>query len=57
MMPAVQARRRAWAAVIRPPVSRVQTPALSRSARSWSRVIVTTTVAEQPPVFGSLSAG
>ena len=37
MMPAVQARRRASAAVIWPPVSRSQTPAVSRSARSWSR--------------------
>ena len=53
MIPAEQASRRASGAEMWPPVSRVQTPAASRSARSWSRVMVTTTVAPQPPVFGS----
>ena len=57
MIPAVQARRRASAAEMRPPVSRVQTPAWSRSASSCSRVMVTTTVAEQPPVLGRSLGG
>ena len=54
MMPAEQASRRASAAEMRPPVSRVHTPAASRSASSCSRVMVTTTVAPQPPVLGSV---
>ena len=53
MMPAWQATRRASAAEMSPPVSIVHTPAASRSATSWSRVIVTTTVAPTPPAVGS----
>ncbi len=55
--PPLQASRRASAAEIRPPVSRVQAPASSRRPRSWSSVIVTTTVAVQPPVRGRALAG
>ena len=52
MMLAAQARRRASAAVIWPPVSRVATPAAFRSASSWSNVMMTTMVVEQPPGLG-----
>ena len=53
MIQAEHARRRASVAEMRPPESRVQTPAASRSASSCSRVMVTTTVAQQPPVIGN----
>ncbi len=56
MIPARQARRRASAAEMRAPVSRVHTPADSRSASSCSSLMVTTTVAPQPPAFGRSSA-
>ena len=57
MIPVVQARRRAWAAEIWSPVSGVHIPAAFRSASSWSRVVVTTMVAEQPPAVGREVAG
>ncbi len=57
MIPAAQARRRASAAVIWPPVSRVATPAALRSASSCSNVMVTTMVAEHPPAWGGTWRG
>ena len=57
-IPAVHASRRACAADRSPPVSSpVSSPAAPTPPRSWSRVMVTTTVAETPPWVGRASAG
>jgi hypothetical protein len=54
---ASQASLRARAAVTGSPVSSIATPEASRRPSSWSRVMVTTTVASTPPAWGSRSTG